>query len=265
MLYSQRRRPVFSVGGGSIPSAAYLAFCSRARRFLAFASRFSSLFSRRSESVRAALTVRRDRLNSRSHADVGAANLAVLGAVGARRLPAVALRVTRCLGSVYAYPLLTACFPPDLRGFYCAAPTEASQPPRHSTVVVERSAPTHRFRHVTHAIEARLRRLSLASWSSLVANDDKERLRRGEADPDSERAAVALMAITPKREGERGLERASSAGAIGALLACADSRLCKQSGGFGSVRTTRASHGDGERRRKAGLRVGFAFFVSCQA
>jgi hypothetical protein len=79
-------------------------------------------------------------------------------------------------------------------------------------------APTDRFRHVTHAIDARLRRLSLASWSSLVTNDDRERLRRGEAD--SERAAAPLMATCrQERERERGGGwTARPLGAIGALL-----------------------------------------------
>ena len=62
-------------------------------------------------------------------------------------------------------------------------------------------------------MDARLRRFSLPSWSSLVANEDKERLRRGEAD--SERAAVPLMAVRRQREGE-GREAGRRAG--GALL-----------------------------------------------
>ena len=221
MLYSQRRRPVFSVGGGSIPSAAYFSFCSRARRFLAFASRFSSLFSR--DYCQRLLFWRRvkNRSDSRGDADVGAAQFAVLGAVGARRLQTVALRAANYPGSVYAYALLAPCSPPTYADFPAPRQTESafgSASLKLSRRRGTKRAPTDRFRHVTHAIDARLRRLSLASWSSLVTNDDRERLRRGEAD--SERAAAPLMATCrQERERERGGGwTARPLGAIGALL-----------------------------------------------
>lgn len=121
-----------------------------------------------------------------------------------------------CPRSVYAHSPSRSLHLPDLRGFSCAATNEGVSLLDRAVVLANR-APTHRFRHVTHAIDARLRRLSLASWSSLVTNDDNERLRRGEAD--AERAAVPLMAVRRQggREGGRGWT-ARPSGAVGALL-----------------------------------------------